>query len=81
MEKPIRGRIKIEFPNEEVARVVYESVRLEHETVPYRRSEIDFRREGNAVILEFRATDNSALRGTLNSYLRWIKVAMDSFEV
>ncbi len=81
MEKPIRGRIEIEFPSEEVAKVVYESVRLEHETVPYRRSEIDFWREGKAVILEFRAADNSALRGTLNSYLRWIKVAMDSFEI
>lgn len=78
---PVEGYIRIEFPSEEVTRVVYESVRLEHETVPYRRSEIDFRREGKAIILEFKATDNSALRGTLNSYLRWIKVAMDSFEV
>lgn len=81
MSEPIRGTIEIEFPDEEVARVVYESVKLEHESVPYRRSKIEFRREGRKVILEFTATDNSALRGTLNSYLRWIKVAMDSFEI
>ncbi|WP_048149279.1 KEOPS complex subunit Pcc1 [Palaeococcus ferrophilus] len=81
MSEPIRGIIEIEFPNEEVARVVYESVKLEHESVPYRRSRIEFRQEGRKVVIEFTAADNSALRGTLNSYLRWIKVAMDSFEI
>ncbi|WP_456421375.1 KEOPS complex subunit Pcc1 [Thermococcus sp.] len=78
---PIEGIIELIFPDEKIARVVYESVLYEHETVPYRRSRIEFLRGGNRIIIRFLARDNSALRGTLNSYLRWIKVAMDSLEV
>ena len=73
--------IELTFPDEETARVVYESVLYEHKTVPYRRSRIDFLLDGRRIIIRFLAKDNSALRGTLNSYLRWIKVAMDSLEV
>jgi KEOPS complex subunit Pcc1 len=80
-EWPIEGVIELSFPDEETARVVYESVLYEHESVPYRRSRIDFILEGNKIVIRFLARDNSALRGTLNSYLRWIKVAMDSLEV
>ena len=80
-EWPVEGVIELSFPDEETAKVVYESVLYEHESVPYRRSRIEFLREGNRIIIRFLARDNSALRGTLNSYLRWIKVAMDSLEV
>ena len=73
--------IELAFPDEETARVVYESVLYEHKTVPYRRSRIDFLLDGRKIVIRFLAKDNSALRGTLNSYLRWIKVAMDSLEV
>ncbi|WP_297470625.1 KEOPS complex subunit Pcc1 [Thermococcus sp.] len=78
---PIEGIIELSFPDEETARIVYESVLYEHKTVPYRRSRIEFLRDGKRLIIRFLAKDNSALRGTLNSYLRWIKVAMDSLEL
>ena len=78
---PIEGVIELSLPDEETARVVYESVLYEHKTVPYRRSRIDFLLDGRKIVIRFLAKDNSALRGTLNSYLRWIKVAMDSLEV
>ncbi|WP_099210183.1 KEOPS complex subunit Pcc1 [Thermococcus henrietii] len=78
---PIEGVIELTFPDEETARVVYESVLYEHKTVPYRRSRIDFLLDGRKIVIRFLAKDNSALRGTLNSYLRWIKVAMDSLEL
>lgn len=77
----IRGTIEIELPNNEIARVVYESVLFEHKTVPYRRSKMNFSLKENKVVMEFTAKDNSALRGTLNSYLRWIKVALDVVEL
>jgi len=73
--------IELSFPDEETARIVYESVLYEHETVPYRRSRIEFLRKGNRIVIRFLARDNSALRGTLNSYLRWIKVAMESIDL
>ncbi len=78
---PIEGVIELFFPDEETARIIYGSVLYEHRSVPYRRSRIDFLLEGKKLILHFIARDNSALRGTLNSYLRWIKVAIDSVEV
>ena len=77
----IAGFIEIEFPSERMAKIVYESVLFEHLSVPYRRSEVELKREGNKIVLQFTARDNSALRGTLNSYLRWIKVAMDVAEL
>ncbi len=80
-EWPIEGVIELSFPDEETAKVVYESVLYEHESVPYRRSHIEFLRDGKKVVIRFLARDNSALRGTLNSYLRWIKVAMDSLDL
>ncbi len=78
---PIEGYLEIAFPDEETARIVYESVLYEHKTVPYRRSRIEFMREGRKVVIQFLARDSSALRGTLNSYLRWIKVAADALDL
>ncbi|WP_297439069.1 KEOPS complex subunit Pcc1 [Thermococcus sp.] len=78
---PIEGMIELSFPDEETARVVYESVLYEHESVPYRRSKIEFLRDGKKIVIRFLTKDNSALRGTLNSYLRWIKVAIDSTKI
>jgi KEOPS complex subunit Pcc1 len=80
-EWPIEGFIELSFPDEETARIVYESVLYEHRTVPYRRSRIEFLLDGRKVIIRFLARDSSALRGTINSYLRWVRVAIDSLEV
>lgn len=77
----IKGSIELEFPNEEIAKIVYESVLFEHKSVPYRRSRLDFSLKGPKIIMRFTAEDNSALRGTINSYLRWIKVALDVAEL
>ena len=77
----IEGYVEIEFPDENTARIVYESVLYEHQTVPYRRSRVKFLLKGKKIVIRFSATDGSALRGTLNSYLRWIKAAMDAAEV
>jgi len=40
----IKGSIELDFPNEEIAKIVYESVLFEHKTVPYRRSRFFFER-------------------------------------
>ncbi len=77
----IEGFVEIEFPDENSARIVYESVLYEHQTVPYKRSQVEFILKGRKIIMHFSAMDNSALRGTLNSYLRWIKAAMDVIEI
>ncbi len=77
----IVGYVEIEFPGAEIARIVYESVLYEHLTVPYRRSRVEFVLDGKRIVIRFSAADSSALRGTLNSYLRWIKAAMDAVEV
>jgi len=79
--KGVKGRIVIEFPSEDIARIIHEAVFYEHVSVPYRRSRISFERDKNKIILEIIATDSSAMRGTVNSYLRWIKVAMDAIDI
>ncbi|WP_048146522.1 KEOPS complex subunit Pcc1 [Pyrococcus abyssi] len=79
--KRVQGKIVIEFPSEDIAEVVYTSVLYEHVSVPYRRSRVNFRREGRRIVLEIEANDSSAMRGTVNSYLRWIKVALDVLNI
>ncbi len=78
---PIEGVIELILPDEEIAEVVYRSVLYEHRTVPYRRSKIEFELEGRKIVIRFLTRDTSALRGTLNSYLRWIRAAIDSLDV
>ena len=44
------------------------------------RTKVDVRRERDALVIEVQAEDVSSLRAALNSYLRWLKLAIDTKE-
>lgn len=69
--------IRLNFSSEKQLKVVLEALRPETETSATPRSKVQMKAEGHGLILEFKASDTSALRAALNSYLRLIGVAMN----
>lgn len=67
------AEIEIEFPLLKMGHIVAEAVQPELENPSTDRSRVElFVKEGGEVALYITATDTSALRAALNSYLRWI---------
>ena len=69
--------IRLNFSSDRQLKVVMESSRPEIETSTAPRSKVSLKVERQGLILKFNATDTSALRAALNSYLRLIGVAMN----
>ena len=64
--------IRLNFSSEKQLKVVLEALKPETRTPPTRRSKVQIKGEGNSLTLNFKASDTSALRAAINSYLRWI---------
>ena len=69
--------IRLNFSSEKQLQVVLQALKPETETSSTGRSEVHMTVEGLCLVLDFRAKDTSALRASVNSYLRLIGVAMD----
>jgi len=69
--------IRLNFSSEKQLKVVLGALRPETETSSTSRSKVHMKTEDQSLILEFRAKDTSALRASMNSYLRLIGVAMN----
>ena len=68
--------IRLNFQSEKQLQVVLGALKPETETSTTSRSKVDLKTENQTLVLEFGATDTSALRAAMNSYLRLIVVAM-----
>jgi len=64
--------IRLNLTSEKQLKVVLEALKPETKTPLTRRSKVQVVSEGNSLTLSFEATDTSALRAAINSYLRWI---------
>lgn len=69
--------VRLNFPSEKQLLIVLQALKPEIETPSSRRSKVIMTAEGQALVLDFKARDTSALRAAINSYLRLICVAMD----
>lgn len=69
--------VRLNFSSEKQLQAVLQALKPETETSSTSRSAVQLKTENNSLILEFRATDTSALRAAMNSYLRLIGVAMN----
>jgi KEOPS complex subunit Pcc1 len=69
--------IRLNFSSEKQLNVVLGALKPETETSATPRSKVHMKTEDQTLILEFRAKDTSALRASMNSYLRLIGVAMN----
>ena len=69
--------VHLEFLSEKQLKVVLEALKPETETSSTNRSKVHLKKENQSLVLEFKAKDTSALRASMNSYLRLIGVAMN----
>lgn len=69
--------VRLEFLSEKQLKVVLEALKPETETSSTNRSKVNMKSENQSLILVFNAKDTSALRASMNSYLRLIGVAMN----
>jgi len=79
----IKAVIHLDFSSETLLKAVLEALKPETEGLPSRRCRARIHGEGNRLSLILEASDTSALRASLNSYLRWIqmmKTALESVE-
>lgn len=63
----------------EIAQVVAKSLLPEMDRrIP--RTEVNLKEDENSINLEIVAKDVNALRAAMNSYLRWMKVSIDTYK-
>ena len=73
--------IALHFPSKAHLEMVLKALKPETEMHPStRRSRVKVSSKQNSLILNFEAKDTSALRASINSYLRWIMLINDSFQ-
>jgi KEOPS complex subunit Pcc1 len=84
LEMQIKAVIHLDFSSETLLKAVLEALKPETEAMPSRRCRTRIQGEGKRLSLILEASDTSALRASLNSYLRWIqmmKAALASLEL
>jgi len=69
--------IRLNFSSQKQLKIVLGALRPETETSSTPRSKVHMKIEDQSLILDFRARDTSALRASMNSYLRLIGVAIN----
>ena len=77
----INSDIQIDFKDEKQAKIVYESILLEFETAPDYRSSMDLTLNENSIIIRIDAEDATSFRASINSAIKWIKLAVEINEM
>ena len=71
-DAPVTATVSIEL-NPMLLEAVNTALIPEAETPSSDRSETSITVEGNHLVIQTRASDTTALRASLNSYLRWVQ--------
>ncbi|MBR5503493.1 MAG: hypothetical protein IKV87_03460 [Methanobrevibacter sp.] len=77
----INSDIQIDFKDEKQAKIVYDSILLEFETAPDYRSSMDLTLNENSIIIRIDAEDATSFRASINSAIKWIKLAVEINEM
>ena len=75
-----RCEVSIPMPNMD-ANVVYDAIGPEFLCTNDDRAKCDITKDGKNLKLDISAHDITSLRSALNSYLRYIKLSLDTLEV
>lgn len=68
--------VRLNFSSSQQLHVVMQALKPEIESSSTNRSKVCMTVDGQFLVLTFKATDTSALRAAMNSYLRLVGVAM-----
>jgi len=73
--------VRLSFPLEKHSKIVIRALKPEIRNTPARRSSVRIKGEGRSLTLKFEAKDTTALRASINSYLRWIALVNEACSV
>ncbi|MDO5824298.1 KEOPS complex subunit Pcc1 [Methanobrevibacter sp.] len=73
----VKSNIVIEFENENQAKIIYDSILLEFNTAPNFRSSMTIDLDGSNIIINIDAEDSTSFRASVNSAIKWIKLALE----
>jgi tRNA threonylcarbamoyladenosine modification (KEOPS) complex Pcc1 subunit len=72
-----KASVRLKFQTRKQLECVFRALEPETHASLTRRSKVTMNKEGNSLNLTFEATDTSALRAAINSYLHWILLTRD----
>ncbi|MEA2089820.1 MAG: KEOPS complex subunit Pcc1 [Thermoproteota archaeon] len=64
--------VTLSFPSKKRLNTVLQALKPETKSSPTLRSRVELQGKGKSLTLRFEAKDTTALRASVNSYLRWI---------
>ena len=73
----VKSNIVIEFENSSQAKIVYDSILLEFNTAPDFRSSMTMDLDDSNIIINIDAEDSTSFRASINSAIKWIKLALE----
>jgi len=74
--KKSSAKIRVDIPDEMVEAIL-DALRPEIESPSSERSVIDVRKSINGIVIVTEASDTTAMRAAVNSYLRWVQGILD----
>ena len=72
----VKSSIKVEFEDENQAKIIYDSIVLEFTTAPDCRSSMTLDLDDSNILINIDAQDSTSFRASLNSAMKWIKLAL-----
>jgi len=73
--------IRLELPSEKLLKILLKALLPETKKPTTSRSKVSLESEGKKLTIRIEAEDTSAFRATLNSYLRWVTLVKETYEV
>ena len=73
----VKSNIVIEFENSSQAKIIYDSILLEFSTAPDFRSSMTIDLDGSNIVINIDAEDSTSFRASVNSAIKWIKLALE----
>lgn len=75
-----KATLRMRFSSKEKKQIIADSLGPEVSNSSSHRSKVSLHDENGLLVLEIEASDTTALRASLNSYLRWINSILDVLE-
>ena len=72
----VKSNISIEFESSSQAEIIYDAIILEFETAPDFRSSMTIDLDGSNILINIDAEDSTSFRASVNSAIKWIKLAL-----
>ena len=73
----VKSNIVIEFEDSAQAEIIYNSIILEFDTAPDYRSSMTLELDGSNILINIDAEDSTSFRASVNSAIKWIKLAVE----